>query len=336
MVVCVDLGGSKVLMAVAMAEGQFLRRLKFPTQSEKGPEDILDRIAAGVQEMLKAGAETADRIVGIGVATPGPLSFPDTVVWDSPNLGWNRVNIKEEMKARLGWEPLVEKDTNMAVLGEYYFGQMQRCQNLLYITVSTGIGGGIMLGGQLYRGQNGGAGEIGHMVVASGGRICGCGRQGCLEAQASGTAIAQMAKELGQEGKGQGMFSGLGTVGAKEVGEAARRGDREARTIVAQVVDYLGIALGNLVNIFNPEKIVLGGAVSLGWEDLLLEPLRERVKAEVFPLNARDLQIEVTRLGEDVVLYGCIAEVGRRKTEGGKRKAEDGRSCIRVDSTNFF
>lgn len=314
-IVTVDLGGSKVLLAIATPEGRLWHRHKFPTQSEKGAEDVLDRIAAGVQKMLKAEGIKSDKVRAIGVATPGPLSFPDKVVWDSPNLKWGRVNIKEGLKARLGWEPLVDKDTNMAVLGEYYFGQMQKCQNLLYVTISTGIGGGIITGGKLYRGQTGGAGEIGHMIVEPRGRICGCGRRGCLEAQASGTAIAQIAEELRKEKKGRGIFAEYPVIGAKEVGDSARRGDREALEIVNRVLDYLVLALGNLVNIFNPEKIVLGGAVSFGWQDFLLQPLEDRVKAEVFPLNAKDLRIELTRLGEDVVLYGCIA-VGRRRAEG--------------------
>lgn len=237
--------------------------------------------------------ENTNKIKAIVIVTPGPLSYPEGVVINSPNLCWDNVALRDEMQKEFSYPLLVEKDTNAAALGEYYFGQDSKYRNLIYITVSTGVGAGIIINGKLYRGISGGAGEIGHMVVEPNGAVCQCGRQGCLEALASGTAIAR-------EG---------GTKGAKEIGDSARQGDKEALRIINSAGDYLAIGIGNLVNIFNPEAIILGGGVMQGLKDLWLDKLRQQVYSSAFPLNTRKLQIDVTKLGDNIGLYGCVAVI---------------------------
>ncbi len=306
----VDLGATKILSGIATSHGQILVREKFPTLKEKGPEDIIERICHSIKALARLCGDYETQIAGAVVAAPGPLAYPEGVVLDSPNLAWTRVPLKDELGKRLAKPVIVDKDTNLAALGEYYFGRQDQPRSLLYITVSTGIGGGIILDGQIWRGQSGGAGEIGHMVVDPRGKVCKCGRRGCLEAMASGAAIGSSVNELRQEGKGTGilaMVNAKNGVGAFEVAAAARQGDAEARTIVNRVVEYLGQGIANLVNIFNPELVVLGGGVALGWQDLILEDLNHYVKKEAFALNIQDLKIKITRLGEDIVLYGCIA-----------------------------
>lgn len=305
-----DLGATKILSGIATTGGQILVREKIPTLKEKGPEDIIERICRSIRELARLCGDYETQISRVVVATPGPLSYPEGVVVDSPNLAWTRIPLRDELSKRLAKPVIVDKDTNLAALGEYYFGRQARPRSLLYITVSTGIGGGIILAGQIWRGQNGGAGEIGHMVVEPRGRLCNCGRRGCLEAMASGSAIKASINELRQEGKGIGilaMGNAKNELGAFEVAAAAKEGDAEAQIIVTRVVEYLGRGIANLVNIFNPELVVLGGAVAQGWQDLILEELNHFVKKEAFAISTRDLKIEITGLGEDIVLYGCIA-----------------------------
>ncbi|HHV15474.1 MAG TPA: ROK family protein, partial [Gelria sp.] len=190
LVLGVDLGGTKILAGIADTNGIILEKKQVLTPAGAEPGQVLDVIIDYATELRKVCQVKEEEIKGIAVATPGPLSYPEGVVRNSPNLGWKRVNFKEELIQRIGRPIIVEKDTNMAAWGEYYFGRRRGCGDLLYITVSTGVGGGIICAGELYRGHIGGAGEVGHMVVETGGAICNCGRRGCLEALASGSAVS--------------------------------------------------------------------------------------------------------------------------------------------------
>ncbi|MDD4562685.1 MAG: ROK family protein [Syntrophomonadaceae bacterium] len=312
LVVGVDLGGTKILAGIVDTNGTILGKKRVPTPVGADPDQVLDVIIDCATELLRVCRVKEEEIRGIAVATPGPLSFPEGVVRDSPNLGWERVNFKEELIRRTGRPVIVEKDTNMAALGEYYFGRQRGCGDLLYITVSTGIGGGIICAGKLYRGHLGGAGEVGHMVVEAGGAACNCGRRGCLEALASGSAITRRLDEMVKQGQGQGILNCTTAgeqPGPRELGIAARQGDEEARLLLTQVAEYLGIGIANLVNIFNPRAVILGGGMMLGLKDLLLAPVQNYVYEHVFNLNREDLIIECTSLDDDIVLYGCVAAV---------------------------
>lgn len=296
-VIGVDLGASKILYGVITLEGNILYKNTIPTNSEEGVESVLEKMTASIQTLISR-YETNSIITGVVIATPGPLSYPDSMVLNSPNLKWEKVALRDEMEKRLNRGVVVEKDTNVAALGEYYFGQNKKYNNLIYITVSTGVGGGIIINDRLYRGAIGGAGEIGHMVVEPAGPICGCGRKGCLEVLTSGTGIASKAISLNLIND---------QMGAKEVGQMARQGNKLAQTIINDAVDYLAIGLANLVNIFNPQAIILGGGVMQGLQDLWLDRLHTQVNSQSFLLNVRDLEIQVTRLGADIGLYGCVA-----------------------------
>ncbi len=314
----VDLGGTKILAGIADSNGNILGKKRVLTPVGADPEQVLDVIVDCITELLRVYQVKEEEIRGVAVATPGPLSFPEGVVRNSPNLGWERVNLKEELILRTGRPVIVEKDTNMAVLGEYYFGRQRGCGDLLYITVSTGVGGGAVCAGELYRGHAGGAGEVGHMVVEAGGTACNCGRRGCLEALTSGSAIARRLDEMVKQGRGQGILACTTPgeqPGPRELGMAARQGDEEARLLLSQVADYLGIGIANLVNIFNPRAVILGGGMMLGLKDLLLKPVQNYVYEHIFSLNRDNLVVECTSLGDDVVLYGCVAAVLMRGNE---------------------
>ena len=310
-IIGVDLGATKILTGIATPDGNILFKNKVPTLSSRGAADVLDRLCKSIETVVQQAGVDFNQISGIAVATPGPFAYPEAIVRDSPNLEWDYVPIKEELSRRLKRDIIVDKDTNMAVLGEYYFGQNKRYKQMLYITVSTGVGGGIIIDGQLYRGANGGAGEFGHMVISPDGPRCGCGRRGCLEALASGTAMEREAAELILQGHGRGILAGSanGQVGVKEIGIAARKGDSEARDLINRASQYLATGMANLVNIFNPEIIVLGGGVAFGLSDLLIEPTTAFLHKNIFSLHQEILKIELSRLGEDIGLFGCIAAV---------------------------
>jgi len=312
-VLAVDLGATKILLGIGPKDGTILSKKRLLTPSGD-PAQVLDAIVNGASQLMQDCGVSDKEITGIAVATPGPLAYPEGIVRDSPNLNWKRVELKKELSQRWGRPVIVEKDTNMAVLGEYYYGHYAKSNHLLYITVSTGIGGGIVANGQLYRGNIGGAGEVGHMVIDPGGRKCGCGRQGCLEALASGSAISQQLDEIINQGQGLAILACTPPgqkPSARELGIAAREGDREASLLIAKIAEYLGIGVANLVNIFSPGAVIFGGGVILGLKDLLLTPVRDYVYKNVFALNREELVIDCTELGNDIVLYGCLAAVNK-------------------------
>lgn len=319
-VIGVDLGGTKILAGVVTADGQILRTLKQPTLSERGAEDILDRISAGMEELM-AGLSQADTLAGIAVGAPGPLFYPQGIISTTPNLGWDSLDLKKGLSRRLGRPVLVDNDANLAALAEARFGKYSHCNHLLYLTISTGIGGGIIINRQIYRGRDGGAGEFGHIIVSPGGPLCRCGRQGCLEAMASGTALARQAQELISGGGGRKIrdySSGQGMPTAREVGEAARAGDPEALLLVYQLAQHLGLGITNLVHIFNPEIVVLGGGMALGMGDLLLKPLTEHIQAHAFSMHSARLPVVLASLGDQAGLIGCAAavmEAGENSTQ---------------------
>lgn len=297
LVIGVDLGATKILYGIGNVAGELIYKNTISTQTEMGSTHIINTIAELINSLIEK-YETDNEIVAIVIASPGPLSYPDKVVLNSPNLKWENVALKAEIEARLSRKVMVEKDTNIAALGEYYFGQNKKYQNLIYITVSTGIGGCIIINEELYRGSRGGAGEIGHMVVARGESKCACGQTGCLEALASGTAIANKARSLG--------IIDYNEI-VKEIGDKARDGDEFAIKLLNDAADYLALGIRNLVNIINPQAVVLGGGVMQGLQDLWLDRISQQVLSAAFPLNVADLSIQVTSLGGDIGLYGCIA-----------------------------
>jgi glucokinase len=311
-IIAIDIGGSKVLSGISNRNGKILLRRREVTCVTGNPEAVIEQTERMVEEMkLDMGLRKKD-ILGIGVGVPGPLDYQAGIVEESPNLQWLRYPVRENLSKRLEGKLLLDKDTNVAALGEYYYGSNCLCRHLIYITVSTGIGGGIISDGHLLHGLNGGGGEIGHMVVAPGGSMCGCGRRGCLEAVASGLAVAREASALIARGGGKQIMENVcpdQPVSAREVALAARQGDQEAIDLINQTGRYLGMGIANLVNIFNPEKVVLGGGMGLGLQGLLLPVIQNEVMNNVFSLHRRNLEIGMTRLGEDIVLAGCAAMV---------------------------
>lgn len=260
-----------------------------PTHSELGPEGVLDRIAQLVADVIAAtatetGAKAGD-FVGVGVGAPGPLDRERGVVIVAPNLGWRDFPLRQAISDRVGLPAAIDNDANCATLGEWWCGAAKGGRNVVGLTIGTGIGGGLILNGALYHGSSDVAGEIGHTTIDSTGRRCKCGNYGCLEAYASGPAIAERAREAlaGDEPSLLiGLVGGdLARITARTVYDAAGAGDAIAQEVVRETARFLGAGVANLLNIFNPDVVVLAGGVTEAGE-ALFTPLRAEVRRRAF------------------------------------------------------
>ena len=263
-VVGVDMGGTKILSAVIDPEGNILSTAKVPTKADKGPSVVIDRIADSIQESVDKSGVTAASIQAVGIGAPGPLDPATGIVIFAPNLRWKDVRLKEELEARVGFPTFVDNDVNVGTLGEHAFGAGKGVQNVVGIFVGTGIGGGIILQGELFHGASKTAGEIGHIVVKAGGPRCGCGTRGCLEALASRTAMTkQFRKAILKKGKKSVLSEltngDLGAIRSGVLAKAIRANDKLTLKVIKKATKYLGIGIGSIVNFLNPEMIVLGG-----------------------------------------------------------------------------
>ena len=306
----VDLGGSKILSVIAQSDGRRLAEDRRSTSAEEGPEVVLERIVGSLEMALaKAGLQRGD-LAAVGICSPGPCDIDAGVIGRAPNLpGWRDVPICRYLEERLGVPTRLENDATAAALGEHVYGAGRGCRHLIYITVSTGIGGGLIIDGRLYRGATGVGGEIGHMIIDPDGPLCGCGSRGCLEAFASGTAIAARGEELVAQG-GSALLAKLareeGGLTAETVCRAAEEGDSASRDIIQRAGYYLGVGLASYVNIFNPEIIIIGGGLAKAG-DLLLGPARAEMEARAMPEALKAVQLKPAELGDYVGVMGMVA-----------------------------
>jgi glucokinase len=297
-IVAVDLGGTWVRAALATAAGGLGPHQRVATQATAGPAAVVTQIAAAVRAV--APNEAGHPVPAlVAVAVPGPVDPYAGVVDESPNLaGWVRVPLRELLEAELGCRCLIDHDATLAALAEHRRGAGRGTANFAYITVSTGIGAGLVLNHQLYRGRSGRAGEFGHMVVNPEGPACNCGNRGCLEAVAAGTAIARAG----------------GRATAAEVASAAAGGDRTAMAVLAQAARSLGFAVGALMNLLNLECIAMGGGV-LGSGPLFWEQMVTAVAEGSFASIRADCRLVRAELGEDQGLLGAV-ELALDQTRG--------------------
>ena len=259
-----------------------------------------------------------EEILSIGVAAPGPLDPFTGVVLEAPNIpGWNHLPLRQELEERFDVPVVLGNDANLAALGEWRFGAGQGHSNLIYLTVSTGIGGGVICDDHLLIGQRGLAAELGHVTVVSDGPKCGCGQRGHLEAVAAGPAISGWVKEQLANGL-ESSLSEFDTITTKQVAEAARAGDRLAQAAFRRAGTFIGHAVADFLHIFNPSIIIFGGGVSLSG-DLLLDPVREAIPERVLSEHYLDnLTIVTAQLGDDAGLMGALALARELRPAGGE------------------
>jgi glucokinase len=304
----VDLGGTKIATSLTDATGELLSADFRPTHARDGAERVLQNIGDSIRAVME-GVEPG-RIKGIGVASPGPVDIKQGMIIDAPNLGWQHFGLIKRLEDTFRIPCVLENDANAAAIGEQLFGAAKHVTDLIYITVSTGIGGGIISNGRILHGRNDAAGEIGHMCVAIDGPVCGCGKRGCLEAVSSGTAIGNEARRLLGEGRESSILAKAGNrleaVNAQVVAEAAREDDPLARAILDKAFTYLGIGIANLIQLLNPEMIIIGGGVSK-----IGQPLFDRIwpviRAYAYPHTVLDLPIVLPALGDKCGTLGAAA-----------------------------
>lgn len=311
MIVGVDLGGSKIKTILSDSDGNIKQRDLRDTFAYEGPDAVIKRIIESIKQVA-SGAEIS-KMAGIGIGAAGACDVATGVITLSPNLpGWHNIPLKGILQREFDLPVYLENDATAAALGEHRFGGAVGIANLIYVCVGTGIGGGIMIDGQLYHGISGSAGEIGHMTIDINGPRCSCGNFGCWETLASGTALAREAVKRIEAGAQTSILNfadgQLQKVSAHRVYLAAREGDRLANELISQTAHYLGVGLVNIVNIFNPQLILIGGGLSRMGQ-LLLEPANKVVRERAYELPARAVRIELARLGADAEALGAAALV---------------------------
>jgi glucokinase len=303
----IDIGGTKLAVGVASQSGKLLASERIPTDSGDGPDRVLSRLIDVCRRVI---GEADVKITAAGVGCVGPLDQKTGYVINPVNLkGWKRVPLVDTIRDALQMPVFLDNDANAAALGEHRFGAGRGVANMIYLTISTGIGGGIITNNQLYQGDNGNAGELGHMSVNFAGRPCGCGNLGCIETYASGTAIAARAREALKPGDRSLLHTlapSAEKINGQIVVEAVRQKDPVAMRIWDETIDALGVAMASFIHIFNPRRIVIGGGISNAG-DLLFEPLREKTRRHAMPMLYDICQIVPAELGDQVGVLGAVA-----------------------------
>jgi glucokinase len=304
-VLAIDIGGTKLALGLVSAEGRILQREEIPTRAAEGPERVLARLEELARSMRDRAAPSYT-LRRVGVACAGPLDREAGLILNPPNLpGWTRINLVEQLERALDLPVILDNDANAAALGEFRYGAGQGAQSLVYLTVSTGIGGGIILDGRLWHGFGDSAGEIGHMTIDPAGPACGCGNRGCLEALASGPAIARQAREALRRGRPS-RLRDLPEATAADVVRLAGEGDTLAGEVWAASVQALALGVGAAITILAPERVIIGGGVAQAG-DTLFVPLRREVRQRVKLVAVESVPILPAALGRDVGILGAAA-----------------------------
>ena len=312
----VDIGGTKLLVLIADARGKVLAEVRQPTRADAAPGAVLGDAVRAIAAALADAGRPRGELAAVGLAIAGPVDAARGIVTISPNLPrWRDVAAAAIVGEALGLPVLLENDANAAALGELRFGAARGLQQVVYLTVSTGIGSGIIIDGRLYRGASGSAGEFGHMVLDADGPACACGNRGCLEALASGSAIAREGRDAAARGESPalaGLALGVsmtgGELAAEHVAEVGAGGDAVAAGIVARAAGFFGLGLAAIVNALNPEAIVIGGGVSkMG--DRFLGPAEAAMREHAFALPAGAVTLRSSALGDRAAALGAIALV---------------------------
>ena len=300
----IDIGGTTCKIGLLETAGNIVEKWEIPTRTQNGGEQILPDVASFILEKIEERKIPKDEIQGIGIGVPGPVT-PEGVVLKCINLGWGVRNIAKEMEERTGFAVKAGNDANVAALGEMWKGGGKGKKNLIMVTLGTGVGGGVVIDGNMIAGSSGAGGEFGHMKVnPHETESCGCGKCGCLEQYASATGIVRLAKRTLANMTEETSLRGVKALTAKAVFDAAKAGDKAADGIVEKMAEILGMALANIACVVNPEIIVIGGGVSKAGS-ILTERVETHFRKNVFHacLNA---EIVLASLGNDAGMYGCV------------------------------
>ncbi|MDO5437159.1 MAG: ROK family protein [bacterium] len=303
----VDVGGTNVKLALVDLNGKIVYSNTTPTRADLGYEHSITNIQNAIEELMKETNSNKDSIEAIGFGFPGQIDYQNGVVRLLPNMpGWVDVPVAKIMEEKFGITTKLDNDVRVATLGELKYGAGKGCQNLVCITVGTGIGSGLVFNGKLIRGAKNAAGEIGHIKLTMGdGPICGCGDYGCFEAYASGPSIVAEAKEYIKGGKSS-KFKELATeeLSPYIVAQAALQGDAVAKRIYAKMGEIIGLGLTSVINLLNPERVIIGGGVADAG-DILFNPIKETIAKRAMPIQASSVEIVPALLGNTAGVIGA-------------------------------
>ncbi len=287
MIIGIDLGGTKIAGVLATPSGKILMDVQIPTEARKGKKQVIKNIKKAIYMLIRSQKV---QIKAIGIGAPGPIIYEKGIVVGAPNLpGWKRINLKKILGEEFKVPVFVDNDANCAALAEAWFGAAKFVKHFVYMTISTGIGGGIIIDKKLYRGAVGSAGEFGHMIIEPDGPKCSCGNRGCLESVASGSAIKKI--------------TGMNAI-AVEL--AARQGDKKSKVVIKKVGHYLAIGVANIINTLNPEMVIIGGGLS-NMRELLMKPILKDYKKYTLKLPAKSVKIVKAKLGSKAGVLGAVA-----------------------------
>lgn len=305
----IDLGGSNISAVLLDAAGQTIQFKKIETLAAQGPKKVIQRIV-DLSRQIQTEANVSDRqLIAVGIGVPGVLDLGRGMVVFSPNLpGWKNIPLGKLLSAQIHKPIVIDNDANVAALGEKLFGAGRNSDFVVVYTLGTGVGGGIIIDGKIYHGAKDGAGELGHTTILPDGPPCGCGNIGCLEALVSGTAIARRGREAMASGQptlmrelAQGRPENLT---AKLVFEAAKKGDLEALRLVRETGQYLGIAVANVINLLDPERVIIGGGVAVAGE-ILMRAVREEVRRRAMKALLKHVKIVRAQLSDRAGVIGA-------------------------------
>jgi glucokinase len=311
----VDLGGTKISVGAMTADGsRQLGERTEATLAAEGADAVVGRIVSLIEATIGAVTKETgarrDDILGVGIGSPGPLDRERGIVITTPNLGWHNFPLRDRVADATGLRATLDNDANCATVGEWWIGAARGGRNVVGMTIGTGIGGGLILDGKLYHGSSDVAGEIGHTSIEFNGRRCKCGNEGCLEAYASGPATAERAREALAGGESSALIAmaggDLSTLTAHHVYDAALQGDRVAREIVRETARFIGAGIANLLNIFNPDVVVLAGGVAEAGEELFA-PVRMEVRRRAFKPAVEACRIVPGALHGAAGVVGAVA-----------------------------
>ncbi|TWE06438.1 glucokinase [Neobacillus bataviensis] len=302
----IDLGGTTTKIAFITNSGDIVHKWEIPTDNSNEGQNITSNIAKAIDEKLSQIGETKEKLMGIGMGAPGPVDYETGIILNVVNLGWkDNYPLKDSLEEATSLPAAVENDANCAALGEMWSGAGNGAKDLVCVTLGTGVGGGVIANGNIIQGTNGAAGEIGHItVIPSGGAPCNCGKTGCLETVASATGIVRLAEEAVKNSSSSSKLGEQFRITAKDVFDAARDNDQLAQKVLNEVSFHLGLALANIGNTLNPDKIVLGGGVSKAG-DILLDSVKENFEKFAFPAVRNSTEIDIATLGNDAGVLGA-------------------------------
>ncbi|WP_405343695.1 ROK family protein [Ruminococcus sp.] len=307
----IDLGGTNIVAGVVDENYEIIARASCKTNVPRPEAEICDSMAAIVKEAIKKAKLKMDDIDYIGIGVPGAVNPETRIIETSPNLFFKNWEIAKMMEERLHKYTKVENDANAAALGEFLAGSAKGTKNAIAITLGTGVGGGIVIDGKIYSGSNYAGAELGHMVIVKDGRECGCGRKGCWEAYASATALINMTKEAIRNEKAEFSYmlhladDDIDNVNGKTAFDAQQAGDNTGAEVVNQYISYLATGLINIINIFQPDVLCIGGGIA-GQGDNLLTPLRAIIEKERFTkYNEKQTKVCIATLGNDAGIIGA-------------------------------